>query len=363
MTNQLTLLQKLIDHVVCLCGKLSQDVEVSDCDGNTTTEQALPVAIKGVVLTKPCEKPVDYEYITTPALCIDDTWQYQLITKEDGVTTSTENIDTGISCDEPMPVDIEVIQKERCDTVTGTIWKQPVYYTPSDVEDATTTTEVAVGVEYDTGISCESLLTDVDVTDCDGVVTTERAVPVAIKGTSSVKECNSDALLAEAEAQTQLLTDLLSETEDQSTQLDTIISSIASAITELQAINANTDTLEQGLADILADMQNLDRVDDLDYSALLNEIIDEIQAIDFDTSAIEALLTTANNQLVTLTSEVDQVEELLTEIRDKLYITNRTPFCTTDDPRLPKYLVDWSDGTKTIEDPIDGESNWCECDC
>lgn len=45
------------------------------------------------------------------------------------------------------------------------------------------------------------------------------------------------------------------------------------------------------------------------------------------------------------------------------YETTRTPFCTTDDPRLPKYLVGYSDGTTAVLDPINGEGDWCDCDC
>jgi hypothetical protein len=173
---------------------------VEDCAGVITIQDIEPVTVKGVVYTKSCDPaPVDYEYIRTPAMCVAGTWQYQIITMANGVSVGTQSINTGISCDEPMPVDVEVIQKERCNLLTGTIWKQPVIYVPSDPEDATTTGEVAVGVEYDTGISCEPLLQDIDVPNCAGVVESFRGVPVIPRGVSQVKECNSQAILDKLE--------------------------------------------------------------------------------------------------------------------------------------------------------------------
>jgi len=48
-----------------------------------------------------------------------------------------------------------------------------------------------------------------------------------------------------------------------------------------------------------------------------------------------------------------------------VYVTQRTATCITnaDETRSPKYLIDYSDGTTAMIDPVDGEDNWCECAC
>ena len=48
------------------------------------------------------------------------------------------------------------------------------------------------------------------------------------------------------------------------------------------------------------------------------------------------------------------------------YVTNKTPICKTDavtGDRLPKFLVEYSDGTSEEVDPNSDIDNWCECDC
>jgi len=47
------------------------------------------------------------------------------------------------------------------------------------------------------------------------------------------------------------------------------------------------------------------------------------------------------------------------------HVTTRTPICVEnrDGTRSPFYLLDWSDGTTSVVAPVDGEDNWCECNC
>ena len=343
METQLTFLNKIYDILKCMCGR------GASCD--------TPVYVKT------CEQ-VDIE--KSGWVCRNGTHQNLITTFVDGVKTGEEWIDSGLSCDQEFPVDVEIVQKERCDLNTNTIWKQSIYYAPSDPEDASTTVPVSVGLEYDTGIPCDNLLQDVPIEDCDGNQSLVKAVPVAVKGTSSVKECNSDDILAQSELTNTKLDTLIAETIanrpiDYNVKFDSIIA-------ELQSIDGNTDGVEAELAAILADMQNLDREDDTqalaDILARLGDVVDAVNAIEFDTAPVEVLLQSVIDEI---SDEGDETQAILADILLALapvkYETTRTPFCTTDDPRLPKYLVGYSDGTTSIVDPVDGEDNWCECDC
>jgi len=216
-TKKEDILEQFFKHKLDGCD-LPLETEVEDCDGNITTEEAQAVAVKGIVRTKSCDPSIDIE--KTGWVCRNGTKQNLVCTFTDGVKTNEEWIDSGIGCDEEFPTDVEIFYKKRCDLTTNTIWEQPTFYAPTDSEDPTTTQEVAMGIEYDTGISCESLIQDVKAVDCDGNDLLIRAVPVVTQGTGSVKECNSDALLDVEVKKAQILNDILESLNEDDTDDD-----------------------------------------------------------------------------------------------------------------------------------------------
>lgn len=58
---------------------------------------------------------VDYEYKNSPMLCLDGTWQYTSEIYANGVLTNSTTVDTGVSCDEPAPIDPQVVKIPYCD--------------------------------------------------------------------------------------------------------------------------------------------------------------------------------------------------------------------------------------------------------
>ena len=90
--------------------------------------------------------------------------------------------------------------------------------------------------------------------------------------------------------------------------------SLDNILTELQAVNANTDTLEASFAQVISDIQ-AGNVDLAAIEVLLTTANASLAAIDANTDTVEALITALTN---TVTAEGDQTQTLLGDIETTL---------------------------------------------
>jgi len=98
-----------------------------------------------------CKNKKDFEYEVTPYLCIDGTWQKKILSWIDGAAQPEQLIDSGIPCDEPIPIEPDIITGTECrDGTKWTITYQITYPDPEDVTNIVKTEIMAM----DTGEPC-----------------------------------------------------------------------------------------------------------------------------------------------------------------------------------------------------------------
>ena len=123
---------------------------------------------------------VDYEYKTSPMLCIDGTWQYTCDVYANWVITESKTIDTWISCDDPLPIPPEVVKVSYCDVWwTNTIHIKACLYTfdPLDPENPVET----LLSDVDTNEKCNTPKVEVDVeVECNDVTDTWSYITTVI---------------------------------------------------------------------------------------------------------------------------------------------------------------------------------------
>ncbi|MDP5044164.1 MAG: hypothetical protein NWQ06_04195, partial [Leeuwenhoekiella sp.] len=106
---------------------------------STIFQQALDRVV--IVQDKPfviCATPqIDIEHRT---VCNQDTdtWHFITVIYTDGVITSETSVDSGISCQDPLPLEPDIEQIRRCDAVTSTIWIDVTRYMTDPVTNVTT---------------------------------------------------------------------------------------------------------------------------------------------------------------------------------------------------------------------------------
>lgn len=118
---------------------------------------------------------------------------------------------------------------------------------------------------------------------------------------------------------TALLQQIVDNTATSNTNESLILSALLNdVIGAIQAVDTNTDDLETQLAQLILDVQagNLTAV--AIQNILNNDILPQLVAINANTDAVETLIASTNTKLDTLISNTDDVESLLTDIKTVL---------------------------------------------
>ena len=189
-----------VEEIDCDCAvRPTQVIIESSCDDPTyiagCPDNPIPVEI-----TNP---PSDYEYVNSGWICGEgDTWVTTTTVYIDGVAGEPVVTDSGISCEEPAPLDqIDTEKLEICDPITKTIHIKVCQYTTSYDDDGVPTT-VENEISYtDTNVKCDVDVVDVDTefvcnTDTNvwdmTQVTTTNGVPADPVVTPTTTPCDED---------------------------------------------------------------------------------------------------------------------------------------------------------------------------
>lgn len=101
--------------------------------------------------------------------------------------------------------------------------------------------------------------------------------------------------------------------EDLAPIIDQLVALATSSLSELQAIEANTDGVEESLTSVIS-LLSAGNATSEDIRTAVNNVLAEVVSIDDNTDTVEALLTTMNALLTTVESNTDGIEALLTTV-------------------------------------------------
>ena len=153
----------------------------------------------------------------------------------------------------------------------------------------------------------------------DDINTPIDVLKTTVENIVSVRDCNSDSIL-------NALGQISANTLTSANSSAAITSSLNNILTQVTAVNANTDTIETKLQTLITD-QLAGNVTLVQTKAVLDTLLPQLQAINANTDTVETLIANTNTKLDALIAVQDK--ELIVTASQAICVTNGTSKVTS----------------------------------